>query len=302
MLGVKADRAKKRAGRALGLTAALLAPLFVLAGCAANEEARAYRDYSAFMAESGRFRKERAPEDAPYGADDLVRNFEKVAFVPERQLAAFYAKRKGERRLSKWTGDFSYAVLGDGVRRSDQSEVDGIMKLIRSRTGLDIRRDDTAPRMTVFILSAEARRQVGETESARSWYDGSLFRDWVETLNPPCFALFDASTPDGGAIRSGAVFIKAEIEEPLRSACLVEELTQSMGLIFDHDDVRPSIFNDDQEFIALTEHDEELLQILYDPRLKPGMTRGEAAPIVRRIVAEKKDGKAGQKLASRSDN
>jgi hypothetical protein len=49
--------------------------------------------------------------------------------------------------------------------------------------------------------------------------------------------------------------------------------------------VRPSIFNDDGEFALLTEHDEHLLRILYDPRLKPGMTAEEAMPLVRRIVA-----------------
>ena len=278
----------RRWGAKLCLIGALSVTALGLSACAISDESRAYRDYSAFMAQTGRFRQERAPLDAPYTKDDLVRNFEKVAFVPERQLAAFYAKRTGERRLSKWPKGFTYAVVGDGVRSSDREEVERIMAILRSRSGLDIRPDYQRPLMTIFVLSAEARRQVGEAEGAKAWYHGSLFRDWVETLNPPCFALFDASTPDGGAIRSGAVFVKAEIEEPLRGACLVEELTQSMGLIFDHDDVRPSIFNDDQEFIALTQHDEDLLEILYDPRLKAGMTRAQAGPIVRRIVKEKK--------------
>ena len=36
----------------------------------------------------------------------------------------------------------------------------------------------------------------------------------------------------------------------------------------------------------INRHDELLLQILYDRRLRPGMTEAEAAPIVRRIAGE----------------
>ncbi|MEM9725177.1 MAG: DUF2927 domain-containing protein [Pseudomonadota bacterium] len=269
------------------LSLGALAALLIAPGCATRDDAAAYREYSNFMTASGRFRLEAAPADAPYGPADLIRNFEKVAFEPEAQLAAFYAQRPGLRRLSKWRGGFTYAVVGDGARTSDLDEVERIMATLTRRTGLRIREDYRRPDLTVFMLTDRARRSVAATGEAQDWYDGSLFRDWVETLNPPCFALFDASSPNGGLIRSGAVFIKAEIEQPLRDACLVEELTQSMGLIFDHDDVRPSIFNDDQEFIALTRHDEALLEILYDPRLQAGMTRAQAAPIVRQIVAEK---------------
>ena len=44
-----------------------------------------------------------------------------------------------------------------------------------------------------------------------------------------------------------------------------------MGLANDSPDARPSVFNDDEEFAFLTRHDELLLKMLYDPRLRPGM-------------------------------
>ncbi|MEL6700412.1 MAG: DUF2927 domain-containing protein, partial [Pseudomonadota bacterium] len=49
---------------------------------------------------------------------------------------------------------------------------------------------------------------------------------------------------------------------------------------------RPSIFNDDEEFALLTTHDEALLRILYDPRLRRGMTERTARPIVAQIATE----------------
>jgi len=61
--------------------------------------------------------------------------------------------------------------------------------------------------------------------------------------------------------------------------------------------VRPSIFNDDGEFALLTDHDEDLLRILYDLRLAPGMTAEQAMPIVRRIAGELAPGQPGTRIA-----
>jgi hypothetical protein len=80
--------------------------------------------------------------------------------------------------------------------------------------------------------------------------------------------------------------IRAEHPELLRSACIHEELAQGMGLANDSPAARPSIFNDDEEFGLLTRHDELLLKMLYDPRLRTGMTAAEAEPIIQRIATE----------------
>ena len=65
-----------------------------------------------------------------------------------------------------------------------------------------------------------------------------------------------------------------------------EEVAQGLGLANDSAAARQSIFNDDEEFALLTSHDEFLLRMLYDPRLKTGMSAQQALPIVRRIAAE----------------
>jgi hypothetical protein len=72
----------------------------------------------------------------------------------------------------------------------------------------------------------------------------------------------------------------------MRDLCINEELAQSLGLINDSPKARPSIFNDNEEFALLTRQDELMLRILYDRRLRPGMTLQEAAPIVARIANE----------------
>ena len=82
------------------------------------------------------------------------------------------------------------------------------------------------------------------------------------------------------------MLVKAEHPDLLRLSCIHEEVAQAMGLANDSPQARPSIFNDDEEFALLTRHDELLLKMLYDPRLKLGMTPAEARPTVQRIARE----------------
>lgn len=69
-------------------------------------------------------------------------------------------------------------------------------------------------------------------------------------------------------------------------ACVVEELTQVMGLPNDSIKVSPSIFNDRSRDNFLTGLDYILLKILYDQRLPVGVNKQNAMPIVQKIVAD----------------
>lgn len=69
-------------------------------------------------------------------------------------------------------------------------------------------------------------------------------------------------------------------------ACIVEELTQVMGLVNDSVDVYPSIFNDKSIDDELSQHDIRLLQILYHENIKAGMQRAEVMPIVKELISK----------------
>ena len=96
-------------------------------------------------------------------------------------------------------------------------------------------------------------------------------------------AFSDGTTP---GYTSAVALIRGEHPDLLRLACIHEEIAQGLGLPNDSPQARPSIFNDDDEFGLLTGHDENLLRILYDPRLRAGMTAADAAPIARQIAEE----------------
>jgi Protein of unknown function (DUF2927) len=55
--------------------------------------------------------------------------------------------------------------------------------------------------------------------------------------------------------------------------CAYEELLQALGPIIDDPSVPWSMFNDDVQMGFFDVYDRYLLNILYDPRIRPGMTK-----------------------------
>lgn len=101
-----------------------------------------------------------------------------------------------------------------------------------------------------------------------------------------CLATF--ATNKHGAIISATAIIpidRARSRGALVS-CIVEELTQILGLPNDSVNVFPSIFNDKSTDVYLTGLDYLLLKMLYDNRVKSGMNEKTARPILQTIAAE----------------
>lgn len=87
-------------------------------------------------------------------------------------------------------------------------------------------------------------------------------------------------------IRTAVILFPATHPKEYLRACVVEELTQVLGLPNDSDAVKPSIFNDQSGYFELTGHDRRMLKMLYDPRITPGMPRKEALRRGRLILDE----------------
>ncbi len=139
----------------------------------------------------------------------------------------------------------------------------------------------------VLVLSESERQDAGPRirELIPGIDDGAV--RLITDMPRETFCLVLAFARDGSAAYTEAIaVVRAEHPDLTRLACYHEELTQGLGLAADSDRARPSIFNDDQEFALLTEDDLLLLQIHYDPRLRPGMTEREARPIIFSIASE----------------
>ena len=68
-------------------------------------------------------------------------------------------------------------------------------------------------------------------------------------------------------------------------SCVVEELTQVLGLANDSDNVFPSIFNDRSHDDFLSGLDYTLLKLLYHPSLKPGMTEKQVREQLKKLLS-----------------
>ncbi|MGB0506965.1 MAG: DUF2927 domain-containing protein [Pikeienuella sp.] len=237
------------------------------------------------LVEHNKLRTEIAPADAPFDAETLARNFERIALNTEFSSAdGQVIKQSRSVRLARWTKPILLRV--EGANDADYAELGLLIPRLEAATGLPIRLTGARSDITIYFMNAEHRRALqialkrkGKTKTR------PLLTAWSGRSAFPCIGEFFAGV-DSSEIKKAEVYIKDELSPLLRRMCLNEELTQTLGLRNDHDDVRPSIFNDDQEFALLTTHDEALLRMLYDPALQPGMTAEQVRPHLAAVAAQ----------------
>jgi hypothetical protein len=252
-----------------------------------------YRRLQANLLDQGLLREDAGEEDAPLTAAMLARNFINIALYDEYPPGGdMLVSAPQESVLRRWEQPIRMRmVFGPSVSPEqaarDRSEVEAYAVRLSRLTGVPITAVDKDANFHVAVLSEDDRSDFADE-----------LRDLVPGISPAsvrsftnlpvpilCLVLAFGSGEEGGYSQAVAL-IRAEHPDRLRTACIHEELAQGMGLANDSPTARPSIFNDSEEFAHLTPHDELLLRILYDPRLKTGMTIEEARPIARRIAVE----------------
>lgn len=88
----------------------------------------------------------------------------------------------------------------------------------------------------------------------------------------------------GNDIRKAHIVINSKLDKSHINHCFLEEITQSMGLPYDSDRVRPSIFNESSQQPRLSVYDMTLIRTLYDPKLTIDMPRADALVRARPII------------------
>lgn len=260
--------------------------LLALAACAETPslqgnyaEAEARHVFAGLMRDDG-------GDEIPFDRADLARHFQTLAFYSGPLEASPTAFRPDDAfKLVKWRGAVRWSLQGDGVSERDRADVTALFDRIARATGRRIEeRDDGYVDISINIVTR--RDRVGWSR----WLETRLVQTpvpgldaWLADEHVPCMRMFGRSKSDSAY--NAKIFLRDEASPRLRQACLHEGIARSFGLLRPGRDVRPSIFTADKEFTRLTRHDELLLEILYDPRLSPGMTEDEAMPIVREIAA-----------------
>jgi hypothetical protein len=101
-----------------------------------------------------------------------------------------------------------------------------------------------------------------------------------------CYFISARAPGEEGRISRAVIVVNNERQDDAINHCLLEEITQSLGLPNDSDTMRPSLFSDRDQLIAFSRHDEILIRTLYDYRIKAGVPRQEALAAARDVVRE----------------
>jgi hypothetical protein len=250
-----------------------------------------YARVEANLRAQGLLRPDGGGRDAPFDADDLARNFEKIALFEEyANVGGRIVTRETASRLHRWEQpvlvelEFGARVPSAKVNR-DRVSVAAFSARLARVTGHPVRVVRSGGNFHILVVNEDDRKLLGPRLRGiiPGISQGAL--DTVIDMPRSTYCLVFAWDPDDdGAYEKAVAVIRAEHPDLLRLSCYHEEMAQGMGLSNDSPDARPSVFNDDEEFALLTPHDEALLRILYDPRLRAGMTAAEAMPIVREIA------------------
>ena len=210
----------------------------------------------------------------------LVSSFVEIALNNEYSVK--------QSRVRKWTVPIRYYFVH---RVADQQLHEQLSKLhlqhLSDITGVDIQpvsKKNKANLLIVFSTEGRLEKELQSEFNIKSKKQRTqLFRNSV------CLAHFSINTDH--SIRKAIVIIPVDRARAHAKlvACIVEELTQVMGLPNDSEKVFPSIFNDKSTDYLLTGMDYIFLKLLYDVKLMVGMTKKQVEFVLKEMVTELDD-------------
>lgn len=241
----------------------------------------------------GLLRTDGGAPDAPFTDRMLAEAFLRVALYEEFETSPEGpVARETASRLRRWQAPVRVSLrfgasVSEARRAADRVRVAGYLDRLARITGHPIRLSEAAPNFFLYIVSEDERQALApEIAAVMPAFSAVEIADFTRLpASTFCQVSVMADARTSAYIRAFAV-IRSEHPDLLHQSCIHEEIAQGLGLPNDSPRARPSIFNDDQEFALLTPMDELMLRMLYDDRLRPGMTEAEARPIVGLIAAE----------------
>jgi hypothetical protein len=216
----------------------------------------------------------RAAQRTSFTDAEILDGFFKLAFRPELQL-----DRNAE-RIRKFNEPVRVAVVNPS-KRARRVEIATIIADIRARVAhLDMAITDD-PRAANFIVMLVPKR--GFNRTVRSLYGRERARQIQERLAPQC--LSGIGKDERYRIRRAEVLLPVDADDFTFYDCAYEEILQGLGIINDDPSVPWTMFNDGVQMGFFDVYDQYLLNILYDPRVRPGMTREELGKVAPEVLA-----------------
>ena len=206
---------------------------------------------------------------------EIVDGFLKTAFGAEYHLAGRVD------RIRKY--DAPVRVFADGVHRSNRkTQLAKVVADIASRIRhLDIAMADSSDGANVVVKLVRDRdlfRTIG------AFYGTDRAREIRSNLDPQCLSGFRKN--ERYEIEHSDVILTVDNGDFTFLDCAYEELLQSLGPINDTNSIPWTMFNDSVQMGFFGVYDQYIMNILYDPRIKPGMTVQEVKAVLPQVLAD----------------
>jgi len=227
------------------------------------------------MAEPAQVVKNRNAERRDFTDQEIIDGFFKIVFGAEFHIAG------RTDRIRKY--DEPVRVYIDNRAKPDRRRqtAEVIAEIGRKIRHLDIAVTGNRKEANVTVTLVRDRDLE---KTIRNLYGRDRAKDILKSLEPQCLSGFRKD--DFFRILSSDVIIVTDAGDFVFHDCAYEEILQSLGPINDDPTVLWSMFNDDVQMGFFDIYDQYLLNLLYDPRIKPGMSAEEVRKLLPQILPD----------------
>jgi hypothetical protein len=213
-------------------------------------------------------------EKKTFTDSEIAEGFFKTAFGAEYHLAGRVD------RIRKY--DVPVRVFADGGRADRKAQLARIVADIGLRIQhLDIAMAETSDGANVLVRLVRDRDL---NRTIATFYGSERAREINTSLDPQCLSGFRKN--DKFEIEHSDVFLTIDSGDFIFLDCAYEELLQSLGPINDTSSVPWTMFNDNVSMGFFDVYDQYILNILYDPRIKAGMTVAEVKAVLPEVLGD----------------
>lgn len=226
-------------------------------------------------AENAEVAARRAAQRTAFTDDEIITGFMLTAIGAELQIAG-----RGD-RIRKYAVPVRLFIDNRAAPNRAPAVQRVIADIARHIRHLDIAvtPDRNAANVVVTLV-----RQRAFFRTLVEFYGHSRARAIRRQLDPQCLSGFRKD--DEFRIQHSDIILVSDVREFLFLDCAYEEILQALGPINDTGKVPWTMFNDDVQMGFFDVYDQYILNILYDPRIQPGMTAETANALLPQVIPD----------------
>jgi len=209
------------------------------------------------------------------------KSWQNISFIAQsfQEVALGSEFGHSDNRIRKWVKPLNiYVQHNSGDKALLNKLVDAHTAHLSTISGLKIQRVNSINKANVKLFFT----RQSKLKNLITRHSGAA----VAKVNTTNTCLYNIELNKAAQVTRAQIYIPVDFayNEGKLISCIVEELTQVLGLPRDSEKVFPSIFNDKSTDDLLTGLDETLIRILYNTKIKAGMNKRSLASVLKPVI------------------